>query len=564
MAYNEFVDYLNSLHNYDAQNSNAYSEKNISSKWYEKIAVHISLGDYIKKVIETENPQIIILTGHAGDGKTSIMYQVLKDFNIGLDITKKINDVTFDNGKICRCIKDFSELAENEKIEEMKQAFCFPSIGKFVFMVANTGPLINTFKNLFTDSKDKEKAEIELIEAIDLNQGICKDLLGYKINVINVAAIDNTFFAKKLLINFVNKELWSTCDSCEKKEYCPIYRNIKLINENKDKTISFISSHYIWLYEYGKRLTVRSMTEQLAFMITGGLSCENVKEFKSHDYLYPNLFFGYKGTNSDAKADNITAIRLAKQNAYYKKRLTADEYLFVCKDYQHTLSSNIASIIEDSEKTDGLASGWKEMIRRIFFFTNIITDKEKIEQIYGDIFSKIFTKYLELRNGKAKPGHHDFDFLIDALSMIYTGTLPTDDCIPLTLSRGNDAVQNVQLIVGEINKRKLSVVTLPSNCRFTDQTNERHILSLIYDKQDLCFELKLPILNYFYEVQKGIISTNIDPQLSHGVESLKTQLSKFCNDSDYEQDLLKIVIQKNKGNDKKNLEFNDDGKIQLQ
>jgi predicted CDP-diglyceride synthetase/phosphatidate cytidylyltransferase len=52
----------------------------------------------------------LVLTGQAGDGKTSIMYQVLSDF--GVQIRNDINDfsITLKNGKTCRCIKDFSEL----------------------------------------------------------------------------------------------------------------------------------------------------------------------------------------------------------------------------------------------------------------------------------------------------------------------------------------------------------------------------------------------------------------------------------------------------------------------
>ena len=33
---NPYVKYLNGLHNYNAQNPNAYGEKNVESKYYEK------------------------------------------------------------------------------------------------------------------------------------------------------------------------------------------------------------------------------------------------------------------------------------------------------------------------------------------------------------------------------------------------------------------------------------------------------------------------------------------------------------------------------------------------
>ena len=38
------------------------------------------------------------------------------------------------------------------------------------------------------------------------------------------------------------------------------------------------------------------MTEQLAYMITGGMSCEEVTNNDAYKYLFSNLFFGYIGT----------------------------------------------------------------------------------------------------------------------------------------------------------------------------------------------------------------------------------------------------------------------------
>ena len=563
MACNGFVDYLNSLHNYNAQNENAYSEKSISSPWYEKIAVRIGLGNYITEVLNGDDPQIIILTGHAGDGKTSIMYQVLKDFGLTLDVDAKFSDKFLPSGKTCRCIKDFSELAEDEKCNQMSEAFDFPKQGNFVFMVANTGPLINTFKELFHTEDEQERAEIKLIESMDKNQGVASDVLGYRINVINVAAIDNTYFAKKLLTNFIKPELWTSCSGCDKKERCPIYRNVKLILENKEKTLSFISAHYVWLYEHGKRLTVRSMTEQLAYMITGGLSCDKTKNPEPYKYLYPNLFFGFKGTVSDPKAENILAVRAAKSCRYDTKRLRADEGLIIERDYKHLFSPNVSTIVSDAEKTLQGVTGWKEMLHRLYFFSNIITDQSKNEQDSADIFSGEFNKYFNLRNGLKEPGHHDFDFIVDALSMIYMGATNKDKEIPLTLSRNNGAIQNVQLIVGEISKKKLSVKLVPGNPKLTDSDNGRNSLEMTYEGEDLGCELTLPLLNYFDELRKGIISTNIDPLLSHGVEGLKAQLSKFCIDDEDDDDSLKIVILKNKENVEYILNFEEDGSVKL-
>ena len=48
------------------------------------------------------------------------------------------------------------------------------------------------------------------------------------------------------------------------------------------------------------------------------------------------------------------------------------------------------------------------------------------------------------------------------------------------------------------------------------------------------------MINYFDELRNGVISTNIDPQLSHGIESLKAQLMRivFSNDDELEMIIL--------------------------
>ena len=55
------------------------------------------------------------------------------------------------------------------------------------------------------------------------------------------------------------------------------------------------------------------------------------------------------------------------------------------------------------------------------------------------------------------------------------------------------------------------------------------------------------MLDYFEELKNGVIATNIDPQLSHGVEALKSQISDLLSE-DEDEDLVEIVVLKNSGN----------------
>lgn len=560
--YNEkYISYLNSLHNYNAQNSNAYGEKNVCSEFFQEVAVKVGLCSYIEMQFLNEEPHVLILTGHAGDGKTSIMYQVLKDFNINFNVEEKITEIFLPEGKKCRCIKDYSELSDTEKLVALKECVELPQKGEFVFMVANTGPLINTFGELFPE-RERENAKISLIDAMDENAGVVKDINGYKINVINVAAIDNTSFASAFVENIIKDDLWSNCTACDKHEYCYILRNRNLITQNKQRVLEFIEEHYIWLIEHGTRLTIRSMTEQLAYMLTGGMNCDEVVPEEINKYLFFNLFFGYIGLKNNERANSIIAVKEAKECAYDKKRLRADEELLINCDYKISFGDEMNTVLAESYKNDGQVSGWTEFVRRAYIFANIETDKDKKSRDSEDIFSKQFEKYLGLRKGKITPSKSDTNLIIDALSMMYMGKIADSDTkeIPITLSKTSGLTQNVQLITGSISARRMNLVQQKTRDSVFDEEHQRYELRLKVEKVVLNTNISLPMLNYFEELRNGIIATNIDPQLSHGVESLKAQLAKECNDEE-DDEQFEMIILKNDGVKNCKLELESDNKF---
>ncbi len=238
---NSYVDYLNSLHNYNAQNPNAYGERNVENPFYAQTMVEMDICQYIISSLTKNEPHILILTGHAGDGKTSLMFQALKELGIESNFRVPILEGVLPSGATCCCIKDFSELSDEEKDKTMQTVVNYPDQGKYVFMVANTGPLINTFGNLFENSTDKEQAKMELINAIGNNKGDLIHIYGYPFLVINIAAIDNTTFPRRYLRKVIAEDLWTDCAACAKRSYCHIIKNRDLIAENIDHVCDFLS-----------------------------------------------------------------------------------------------------------------------------------------------------------------------------------------------------------------------------------------------------------------------------------------------------------------------------------
>lgn len=554
----EYIDYLNSLHNYNAQNPNAYAEKNVDNPFFSKVAVKVNLCDYLIDIFSNAQSQIVVLTGHAGDGKTSIMYQVLKHFNFTFDKTKPCMEFDLPNGKKIRCIKDFSEYAENERLKLFQDCINF-SENNFVFMVANTGPLIKTYTDLFPD-EEKDQAHTNLIDAMNENKGTISSNLKYKINIINVATVNNTYFASKFLNNIISDELWTKCASCDKRGYCYILKNRNIIYKNKKSVFDFLNYHYNWLTEHGKRLTIRSMTEQLAYMITGSSSCESIKSYDDYRFLFSNLFFGYVGLKEHQRALNIMAVKDAYNCKYFEKRLRIDEELLINQNFDKLFSEEVVNIINEALGKYGRVNGWNEFLRRTYLFLNINNtpaDKEIYNQLIEDVFSTYFNRYLDLTtNESALISKQDSALIVDALSMLYIGAITNSSEIPLTMSRESGIAQNVQLKTGEIHKKKISIIKEETKDSVFNKNNKRYHLLLKIDKNVLANKLTLPLINYFEELKNGIISTNVDPQLTHGIESLKAVISRDYSEID-DTSTLDIVILKNNGNVPYSLDISD-------
>ena len=383
--------------------------------------------------------------------------------------------------------------------------------------------------------------------------------MGYKICVINVATVDNTYFAVEFLEKVIQDKLWEKCSECQKKGFCHICRNRDLIKQNISKVNEFMEMHYVWLTEHGKRLTIRSITEQIAYMITGGVNCEEVTRMDAYMYLFCNLFFGYIGTSVDSKAGNIIAIREMQNCGYDNKRLRSDEVLLINQEYSSIFTNEIVEIIHTAKDKNSLVTGWGEFLRRVYFFTNIVIDEKVVAHDCEDIFSKQFKRYLELRNGQTTPSKLDVNLVCDALSMIYIGTTDNNSQIPLTLSRESGIAQNVQLITDMLNDRTIRIVQRASKDNLFCQNNRKLALKLEINRVELKTEITLPLLNYFEELRNGVISTNVDPQLSHGIESLKAELSELVDP--LEEDVFEMIILKNSGPKRVGLVITDDKKI---
>ena len=515
----DFIAYLNTLHNVNANNSNAYAETNTTNPFFRKTMVERPVGQRLLRFLENSAPHMLILTGHAGDGKTGLLYQILQP-----ETMEPVGKATMRNGAECVYVKDFSELDALKRRDLLETCRNELQQGRHVFLVANTGPLINAFGEM-----SSEQAR-QLVGAIDDNKGDIQLYGQTPIAVVNVATLDNSQFVKPFLRNLLAEEMWRGCDMCAKKSYCPILRNRCLARDFFERTTDFIEKRYIWQQEHGKKLTIRQIVAHLSYSLTGGLECGTVRDIpgKRFQYLFSNLFFGYQGVRIDRKASAIKAIGDILSEGHDRKRLRADEKLFIQGDFS-AFPDEIRTSLQAEGDKEGYSERWQWAVRRAHMLFSADADEKSRRELMEDVFSYWFLRYLSLTADEDKPKSADHELLQAALQMIFTGTVNGGDKILITMNRDGGMTQNVQLVYDTIFRKKVKLRQKPIS---DFSASSRYGLYLEMEGKALPARISLPLLNYFEDIRKGIISTDIDPQLSQGIDSLRAQIIARCEVDD--------------------------------
>lgn len=515
---NTFVDYLNSLHNDLASNKNAIAELAIASPYFSTTQVKRELIGFLEKKIKDE--EFVILTGHAGDGKTTLLAQLLESIGAQTSQLKTIDDIVMSNGTKLHYLKDFSELVTDDQDKQLLR--CFQREGA-ALLIANTGPLLGAFKRIAG-----ERIEEDLLDAMDSTSGKTITVSGFgTVFLLNIARVDNTDFIEPFLRNITEESHWEPCKECPHASVCPMLFNQKMVKQQFERSVNFIENVYIWLQEYDHRATIRQMTAHLTFALTGGLSCNSVehrgKESWQYTYLFSNLFFGYNGIKPMKNAQQIRAINLVNEAGFDRKQTCIDYDLYTCTQYQDYFPEPLATVINNTingpkrrSKVDD-----QEILKRAYLFFGYHID-EKDAEVYKQIFSEWFEVYLNVRKKGIKPKSQVSNAIYQAIDTLFVGDSGDVNIsqINLTLRRNNEQLSNVQLLNGRISIDDINLKCVPIDTVFKDKKQYR----LEFQTGKIKYPLNLPLLNYCCEIHHGIIMTDIDPLLSNGIDSLKAQL----------------------------------------
>lgn len=337
-ASNSFIGYLNSLHSLGADGSNALAESQAMSTYFGELYEPFPVVEALKRRLTDGEERVVILTGHAGDGKSTVALDVFKALK-GLPASAPLavplrerEDVATDSGQVM-VVKDMSELSGDQRRAWLGQAFT--GAGSWL-IISNTGPLLNSLIDYAEDQLPTDTntdMESRILEELDgpISDDVLEDagLTDFEkpLQILNLTRLDNVALGARLLAKLVRHTGWQGCEGCDIQAACPLSLNRRALLEHLDSTEERVRWLYRRINDYEQRLTLRQILAHLAYGITGGMGCAQARaEVKKatgsgsergtsglRKILFSERFFGCQDGRPDPDADAFKAIRLLRR-----------------------------------------------------------------------------------------------------------------------------------------------------------------------------------------------------------------------------------------------------------
>lgn len=556
-----FVGYLNSLHSVSANNENALAESQALSPYFGRIHVPVDgVTDALYEVLESATDHVVVLSGHAGDGKSTIALDLFRrlqglDPHLPLEHPLKAIEPIEVNGRSITIVKDLSELAAPKRLEVFQAAFAQP--GSWL-IIANTGPLLTTCRELaFQRGVTTGDVENELLRVLEapLHGGVMKDhhlsLFEKPMVVANLTRYDNVPLAGNVLKRMIASEVWASCDGCPGRLRCPISLNVQALREC-DEAILRTQLIYRRLTDYDRRLTARQLTAHLAYSLTGGLECAevlaehaDVSQFVAR-HMFADQFFGYRGSTPAPLSSELNVIRQLQPLEFGARPSRAVDAAWLSPQALLELSFTpgvldvVVARIADGVSDEGRSRERQSLRRQAYFFAQANLQGFRAEFLCSP-------RLLELEEWIAKPLTRQErkklrNRTLGVVLEEFTGFSATqysqkNDDLYITLRRGDLRFpQMVQLVLAELSYEDFDFIIEPQ---------ERRALLRYESKSNEMVEigLALPLLDYIAYRQRGEVGEALDPIFRGRLDVFKSELLQAHRSAEEEpcEDVVKII-----------------------
>ena len=554
---NGFISYLNSLHNLSADGSNALAESQASSPYFSGLYVPFPLAETVKNALSSGEDKVIILTGHAGDGKSTVALDVfkhLKGYMPQQPLQHKLNErevVRYGDREIS-IVKDMSELSAPNRLQWLDDAF--GKAGSWL-IISNTGPLLNSLSDFVKNHgvADVAWVENEVLKKLDTayketeltNHTLRLSATAKPLVILNMTRLNNVDSGARVLEKIVSHPGWAACQGCDVEGSCPLRQNRQAL-EQRD-----VIDRVRWVYQrlttYEQRLTLRHIVAHLAYSVTGGLDCSTARHY-AYDtqasggavnaglegILFSESFFGYKSGEVLEKAAALKAIELIRRLEFgspfavdFERKLIADDDAAWV-----SLPTALAPVAKRwrSYARDAAGVRWRFALRRMAYLYG--QPVEQREQAGLDAFLDNFLQAPKLRQFDHWQRNRTLDLspsekrafkasILDVLLEVYSGFSArqfkdSNNKLYLTLRRPDKAVvQPTQMVIASFNTTDFSV----------DYDKEQQLPFLRY--RDAKLMLSLPLLDYIQTCSTGSLGNQLEPIHLAQLEWFRSKLLKI-------------------------------------
>lgn len=564
---NPFVSYLNSLHNKSADTDSALAESQARNPLFGLIQISHPLAARIENLLTGAGRRHVIITGHAGDGKSTIALEVIKNLKqIALATplnTQLLRREDIDiRGLRISVVKDFSEWSAEERAQLLAEMLS-QNNARF-FLVSNTGTLLDAFKARERNSGgDAVRIESELLRAISASGGEELSIRQTPFSIFNIAMVDNLSIAQQIFDRMMHADRWKVCETQDCRANCPIFRNVALIRANYAVVRERLFLAYRRTYEYGYRLTLRQLSAHLAYMITSGLTFPDIQRMSERaqrppmaEFMFFNRFFGDNGRDVDHSASQLRAVRVIREQRFgvhsspaWERRLWDSggrlPFQLRAPDAPDDFAA-LRSLGASNDSIDAAAQA-RDQVRRVLFFLHSFdqTDTGFLKIFLKSTMVLDFARW-QTQSSEALPLQETAALqkqVFHVLQEHFTGVrlpegVPSDRHLFITLSRrSHDVRQSAQIVLARYPDDDFRIRLSTSNNAGAGIRREL-ILDGPSRANKLSLRLSLPFLDYVMMRSHGEIGGTLQSSFLDRLERFKGQLIREAGSRDSDDIML--------------------------
>ncbi|MCC8991011.1 MAG: hypothetical protein LM514_00045 [Streptococcus sp.] len=538
MQGNNFIAYLNSLHNLDAGGANALAESQALNHYFSEIYEPFPLIDDIVQALTSDKDCVVIITGHAGDGKSTVSLDTIKKLR-RLDPQQPLKQPlkereliewkSVHGQKLISIVKDMSELTADTRLQWINQAFDFHEKGSWL-IISNTGPLLDTLEKYTKPTGNMESEILECLDQTYARGDLDPHTLQFSkpLIILNMARLDNVGLGARLLTRLINHSAWQQCVGCSAELACPLQLNRRALQA----TGAIAETRVRWIYQrltaYEQRLTMRQMIAHLALSLTGGMSCDQAKQQASgsaeksidglENILFSESFFGYRRGKSWPAAQNLRAVALIHRLVFggpiavdFERQLSLSEGM----GWAH-LPETLVGVNQRWRSLSRESAGvrWRFAQRRMaYLFGQAVTGSEALAHTFLDSFLQS-PRLRDFDQWQQDQGFQTFNsgeqrrfcktclrVLLEVFSGFSAGQFQVNqDRLYLTLRRPDrEIVQPTQLVIA----------TLPFSEFELHYDPVRRLPQLYFRPGKIALRLPLPLLDYIQRRHLGELGSEL-------------------------------------------------------